>query len=161
VNPIAIAYLIGALAAAGIGTGWYLEHNRKEQLQGFTVCQTKYTVLGEAQAVDTSKTDAEHARQLETVVGGYDEKIRALNAANAFLAQRMHELALKDPDRAGAVSHLGAPAEFVCTPRDTPGPTDRDRREAVDLEACAANTIELIAIREAWQKLATPSKEAR
>lgn len=147
-----ILEIVAALGLVAALAGWWHEHNSHEQLIGSTKCVETYTeTKGEATA-KTDAVNAEHAKVISTVVQTYDQKIADLNSANADLAQRLHDTATAN-DRRALPSVAGTAGSIRPAAVDA-GPSERDRREALDLEACAANTIELSAMREAWADLA-------
>ena len=150
-------YRIGGEVLLGLAViaaclGWWHEHNLGEQRQGYTQCAQATSETKSTATAHTDAIDLQHAAAMAQVTQDYEQKLAALAADRDSLAQRLHDAAPR-PIRPGALSAVGAPAGFVCTPADHAGPTDSDRRLAVDLEACAANTVELIAIRQAWSDM--------
>jgi hypothetical protein len=146
------AEALGALLLAGTFLGWWRYHDHAEQLEGAQVCVKKYTITQSAAAADNTITEAQHAQILSTVVKTYDDKIKFLAASNADLAQRVRDFnaALRPSAMPGvAGSSVRVPS---CANDAAPGPGDI--AEAGTLEVCAANAIELNAIREAWKRLA-------
>jgi hypothetical protein len=142
-----IVSVLGLLGALG---GWWHEHNKHEQTVGMQTCVSKYTETVAKGSADTDAINAQHAQTLKTVVDTYDAKLKAIASDNDDLAQRLHDIAAADGRR--AVPSVPAAARAVCPAPAHTGLNDRDRREAADLEACAANTAELMALREAWAK---------
>jgi len=146
-----IALIVAVLAMGG---GWWIEHDHRLEAKGAVACEEHKTETVVQATADTAKIDQAHADQLQRVSDAFVAQISQLRSGNDDLAQRLHDLAARNAVRGSAVPKVGTPAGFVCRPADNPGLTERDRREAADLEACAANTLELIALRKAWQEQA-------
>jgi hypothetical protein len=148
-----IAEVVGGALLVLALVGLWFEHNHVEQQKGATGCiisttETKDEATEKAQASQQQAADI-----VGKVAQTYDQKIADLNAANADLAQRLHD-AHANPVRSSAVPGVPAAAGAVCSAASSAGPTDCDRREAEVLRACADNTVELEAMREAWADLA-------
>ena len=134
--------LVAALA------GWLAVHNHHEQAIGAQACVQDTTMTKSTAAADTAALEAAHAAQLTQVVAIYDEKLKNSLAANADLAQRLHDY----PLRGGTVSAVGAPAGFVCRPA-AESASDRavvNAAQAV-IDACTADAIELAGVQAAWR----------
>lgn len=127
----------------------WLHHDSKEEKIGAAQCEQSYTQAAVPALEQRNDQHNADVADIHAVVKGYEDKIAALNSDRNALAQRVHDNEAARL-RASAVPGVGQPPGFVCSPADDGRPTERDRREAQDLEACAANTIELIAIRTAW-----------
>lgn len=156
-------YAIGAGVLALMGfliwavTQWN-GHDKAEQTIGQTACIQTVEAKGTAQVEQSAGIDKDNAKILSDQVGDYDKKIRALNAANADLAQRLHDAAAKNSVRGGQLSAVPGPANELPGGAVESGPTACDRRLAADLTVCAANTIELQSIRGAWLRLAAEAR---
>jgi hypothetical protein len=142
-----VAVLLIALSA------WWITHNHDEQNIGAVKCLNETTETKQTAAAAEQITVAEHARILDETVKSYDQKIADLNANADSLAQRLHDA--HSASRVDAVPTVAGTAGRVSAAARADGPSDCDRREAAILEACAANTIELMTIRSAWQRMAT------
>lgn len=152
-----LPYKIGAgilalLLIVGVSAYLWAHHDNKQQAIGAAACINSSQSEAVVQTQKTGEDNLANAETLSKAVAIYDQKIRDLNDTADNLAQRLHDSEAANL-RASAVPNLSAPAGFVCTPADTGKPSDRDRREAEELEACANNTIELISIRSAWTAL--------
>jgi hypothetical protein len=162
-NPKIYAILGIIIALGGIGFGVvrdWSKHDAKEQTIGQASCVEAAASTGTKQATDSAGIDRDNAKILSDQVGDYDAKIRDLNAANADLAQRLHDARTEAANLRGrALPGVSGSTGQLPRAADNSEPSDCDRRQAVDLEACAANTIELMEIRTAWQKLADRAKK--
>jgi hypothetical protein len=152
-----LAEIIGGVALIAAVIMLWMHHDTKEQAIATTACVASEEKSGNAQLASTNTTNIDNANTLSQVVGTYDQKIAALTADRDSLAQRLHDAHPSAAVSSRAVPNISAPSGFVCRPADNTGPSDCDRREAVNLEACAANTIELIELRDAWQRIAHPA----
>lgn len=143
------------LAIAGvlaiIAITWWNLHDRKIEKAATAQCVEAKTEAKKEVAADNVVTVDQHNQAIAAVVKSYAQQMQDLRDSNSTLAQRLHDAhaALSaGPVRADPGRASGIPAAA-----NDAGPSDCDRREAVNLEACAANTIELSAIRDAWHKL--------
>jgi hypothetical protein len=157
-------YLVGggvlALLAFIIwGVAQWKGHDKAEQTVGQSACITQVQAQSSAQIEKSAGIDQANAKILSDQVGQYDEKIRALNADNASLAQRLHDATAANSLRRGSVPAVPRSPGELPGGGDQSGPTDCDRRLAEDLHLCALNTIELQSIRSTWQRLSEESKK--
>lgn len=153
------ALLLISAIVAWFAVQWE-KHNAAEQQLGQVQCIRDTTSAGDVQVKQTAADTVSDATILQKVVNEYDQKIRDLSSSNTDLAQRLHdEHAAAAKLRSSAVPAVPGSAGQIRTAADDSAPTDDDRREAEDLEACAANTIELTEIRAAWIDLAKSRKQ--
>jgi len=144
----------GVLLIAAI-TWWNL-HDRKIEKAATLQCVEAKTETKKEVAADNVITADQHNQAIAAVVKSYAQQMQDLRDSNSTLAQRLHDAhaALS----ANAVRGHPGRASGIPAAADSSGPSDCDRREAVVLEACAANTIELISIRDAWHRLSIADK---
>jgi len=142
--------IAAALAAAALA--WFALHDRKIEKAATLECvEAKTETKAEAVAANIITVD-QHNQAIAAVVKSYAQQMQDLRDTNSTLAQRLHDAhaALS----ANAVPAVAAAAGAIPAAANDSGPSDCDRREAINLEACAANTIELNSIRDAWGRLA-------
>lgn len=144
---LAAEIIAGALLLSAIIALW-ISHNHSLINQGFTACEQKTTVTVDEAMADVRTETLQTQVNLSAVVETYEQKLRDMSAGNADLAQRLRTA---NPLRALPVRAVPGDAGKACAcATDDSGLTEHYQRDAANLVACAANTIQLTQIQAAW-----------
>jgi hypothetical protein len=96
------AEIAGGLVLCAAFIGWWQMHNHTMQKIGAATCILSTTEVKTDVVKDNTGIEAAHAAQLTQVVAVYDKKLADSASANASLAARMHDYALRQSTVAGA-----------------------------------------------------------
>ncbi len=148
--------IAGGLLLCVAFVSWWALHNHAEQQLGAQACIQATTETKATAVAADSSIEAAHAAQISKVVAVYEQKLNDSRGANADLAKRLHDYALRTgavPRSAGvACSASGSGAE----PRGDRGaespadPFGVDAATAALIDACTADAEELTALQAAW-----------
>lgn len=147
---IGIALLIVAIT-------WWNLHDRKIEKAATLQCVEAKTETKKEVVADNVITIDQHNQAIAAVVKSYAQQMADRDTSIASLSQRLHDAHAAALPANSVRGDPGRASGIPAAANDS-GPSDCDRREAVNLEACAANTIELSAIRDAWHKLSISDK---
>ncbi len=144
--------------------GWWQLHDHAERKIGAAQCIQSTAEVASAAVRDDTSIEAAHAAQLSKVVAVYETKLADSAGANADLARRLHDDALRQSALPGPRGAPRAAAGAGAIPGGAGGaqtqadPFGIDSATQALIEACASDANELTALQEAWasQLRATP-----
>jgi hypothetical protein len=146
--------IAGVGVLCGIFWGFWLTHNHTEQTLGAQHCIMETTEVKTAVVADNSQLVAAHAAQLTQVVAVYEQKLADSAGANADLARRLRDNAVRQSAAAGPgpVAAPGAADRGLHASESAAHPRpDRIAADTADvLDACDADHAKVTIVTQAY-----------
>lgn len=136
---------LGVLLAVGLGVGWWLEHNHREQQIGMAECQAQVQAAVKVAADKNAAAALVTEGKLNAIVQNYQQSQWAAGLS-AGLAQRVHDHAICPRPLPKPAPDPGAAPSASTEPSGDGGITAATQSV---LDACSADAAQLSALEAA------------